>query len=172
MSVKAPKRRKVGRPELSISGRPREPRTASGNTGSPSYSCPRRCAWRRTLGCVRPSSSVRAPARAAPKEGVCVTSTVEAVAHCLLPEEAGTGATPHKRAKDASLLSLSGLSPTATSREAAVSVPTPRSATRTGTASDTNRPICSCSWAISAERATGDHEQRSSSPTWSRPAGP
>src|SRR5215216_5146874 len=35
----------------------------------------------------------------------------------VLPEEAGTGATPHRRAKDASLLSLSGLSPTATSRE-------------------------------------------------------
>src|SRR3712207_447851 len=44
MSVKAPKRKKVGRPELSGSGRPRGPRTASGTAGSPSCSCPRQCA--------------------------------------------------------------------------------------------------------------------------------
>src|SRR4051812_32694723 len=61
----------------------------------------------------------------------------------VLPEEAGTGATPHKRAKDPSLLSLSGLSPTAISSEAAGSVPTPGSATRAGTASDTNCTHCS-----------------------------
>src|SRR5215208_8044544 len=73
----------------------------------------------------------------------------------VLPEEAATGATPHKRAKDASLLSLSGLSPTATSTEAAVSVPTPRSEARAGTASTTNRSICSSSSAISSESAGG-----------------
>src|SRR5215208_6069825 len=54
----------------------------------------------------------------------------------VLTEEAGTGATPQRWAKDASLLSLSGLSPTATSSEAAVSVPTPLSVARAGAASD------------------------------------
>src|SRR5215217_565462 len=83
MSVKAPKRKKVGRPELSVSGRPRGPHTALGTAGSPSCSCPRWCAWRRTFGCVRPSSSVRAPENVQRPVGVCVTSTVEAVAHCL-----------------------------------------------------------------------------------------
>src|SRR5215217_291865 len=66
ISVKAPEREKLGCLELSGSGRPREPSTALGTAGSPSCSCPRQCAWRRTLGCVRPSSSARAPAHAAP----------------------------------------------------------------------------------------------------------
>src|SRR4051812_30565935 len=56
MSVKAPKRKKVGRSELLGSGRPRGPRTALGTAGSPSCSCPRQCAWLCTLGCVRTSS--------------------------------------------------------------------------------------------------------------------
>src|SRR5215207_8329258 len=87
----------------------------------------------------------------------------------VLPEEAGTGATPQRWAKDASLLSLSGLSPTATSSEAAVSVPTPRSEARAGTASDTKPAICSSSSVISSE-SPGDDERRTSSPACSQPA--
>src|SRR3712207_8263759 len=45
----------------------------------------------------------------------------------VLPEEAGTGATPHRRAEAASLLRLWGFSPPASSNEAAGLVPTPRS---------------------------------------------
>ena len=53
-------------PESRGSGRSRGPRITSGTAGFPSSSCPRRCAWRRIGGCVRPSSSARSPARAAP----------------------------------------------------------------------------------------------------------
>src|SRR3712207_4131488 len=60
----------------------------------------------------------------------------------VFPEDAARGATPHRRAKDASLLSLSGLSPTATSKAAAVSVPTPRIEARAGAASATRRASC------------------------------
>ena len=44
MSVKTPKRKKVGHPELSGSGRPPGQRTALDTAGSPSCSCPRPCA--------------------------------------------------------------------------------------------------------------------------------
>ena len=46
----------------------------------------------------------------------------------VLPEEAGIGATPQRRAKAASLRSRRGLSPAATGKVAAVSVPTPLTA--------------------------------------------
>lgn len=69
----------------------------------------------------------------------------------VLPEEAGTGATPQRQAKDASPLSLSGLFPMATSREAAVSVPTSLSEAGVGTVSGTNRAICFSSSATSSE---------------------
>jgi hypothetical protein len=139
MSVKAPKRKKVGRLELSGYGRPHGPRTALGTAGSPSCSCLRRCAWRDVLsGAFVPTHPPERQHVQRPV-GVSVAYIRLRRWRTVLPEEAGTGATPHKRAKDASLLSLSGLSPTATSSEAAVSVPTPRSAARAGTASDTNR---------------------------------
>ena len=50
----------------------------------------------------------------------------------VLPEDASMGATPHRWANAASLRSRCGLSPAATIRIAAVSIPTPSRARRPG----------------------------------------
>src|SRR5918994_5059724 len=69
------------------------------------------------------------------------------------PEEASTGDTPQTRAKEASLLNLSGLSPATISNVAAWSVPIPAKQTSCGATCLTSRSSCASSSAISAERA-------------------
>src|SRR5215204_3447724 len=69
------------------------------------------------------------------------------------PEEASTGDTPQRLAKEASLLNLSGLSPATISSVAAWSVPIPAKQTSCGATCLTSRSSCASSSAISAERA-------------------
>lgn len=69
-----------------------------------------------------------------------------------LPGEAGMGATPHRLAKVASLFSSSGLSPATTRSGAAVSGPTPSSATSRGDDSLTRHSIYSWSSVTSSRR--------------------
>ncbi len=78
-----------------------------------------------------------------------VVATIEAIAH-RLARGGRHGATPHRQAKGASLLSFY-VSPTATRGEATVSVPAPRSGAKAGTTSETNRAICSSYSPISAK---------------------
>src|SRR5215210_8501431 len=63
---------------------------------------------------------------------------------CLttLPEDASTGETPQRLAKEASLPSLSGLSPTVSKSVAAWSVPIAGREISWGTVSDTKRSSC------------------------------
>jgi hypothetical protein len=63
--------------------------------------------------------------------GLTVTTTVRR-RNCRRPEERSTGLTPHKAAKDASLSSRSGLSPTVISRATAVSGPIPTTSSSCG----------------------------------------
>src|SRR3712207_850972 len=86
--------------------------------------------------------SARLTSRLPPRLSRCLTT---------LPEEASTGETPQKLAKDASLLNLSGLSPAVTSSVAAWSVPTPGKATRPGATLVTSRVSWTSSSAISSE---------------------
>jgi hypothetical protein len=62
------------------------------------------------------------------------------------------GATPHRLAKEASLLSLWGLSPATINSVAALSVPMPAKQTNSGTARATSRSSCVSSSEISSER--------------------
>jgi hypothetical protein len=64
------------------------------------------------------------------------------------------GETPHRLAKEASLLNLWGLSPATISSVAAWSVPMPGKETNSGAACATNWSSCASSSAISLERAS------------------
>ena len=66
------------------------------------------------------------------------------------------GATPHRLAKEASLLNLWGLSPATIKSVAAVSVPMPAKETNSGAAWATNRSRCASSSAISLSRGPRD----------------
>ena len=70
------------------------------------------------------------------------------------PEEASTGETPQRLAKEASLLNLWGLSPATISSVAAWSVPMPAKEINSGATCATSRSSCASSWAISSERAS------------------
>src|SRR5215204_1967836 len=75
---------------------------------------------------------------------------------CLttLPEDASTGETPQRLAKEASLLNLSGLSQARTRRVAAWCVPTPGKETSRGAAWITKRSSWTSSSVISSERVS------------------
>jgi len=72
----------------------------------------------------------------------------------ILAEEASMGATPHRLAKEASLLNLWGLSPATISSVAAWSVPMPGEQTNSGATCATSRSSCASSSTISPERAS------------------
>ena len=93
-----------------------------------------------TYSCVRGSRRIRArqimySARLAsllpPRLRRCLTT---------LPEEASMGETPHRLAKEASLLNLWGLSPATINSVAALSVPMPGKETSSGAACATSLP--------------------------------
>jgi hypothetical protein len=71
-----------------------------------------------------------------------------------LPEEASMGETPHRLAKEASLLNLWGLSPATINSVAAWSVPMPGKETNSGATCPTNWSSCASSSAISLQRAS------------------
>src|SRR5262245_66440448 len=71
----------------------------------------------------------------------------------VLPEEAGTGATPVRRAKAPSPRRRSEWSPAAVRRAPAVSVPTPLTATKAGAAAATMGPNWASRAATSRSRA-------------------
>src|SRR5215208_5135248 len=135
-------------------GRPRERRIALGSAGSPACSCPPRFAWRHVL--------LGAPVHAHPHHADHVQGTVGvSVAYfrlrrCLttFPEDASTGDTPQRLAKEVSLLNLSGLSPATINSVAAWSVPTAGRASNFGAASATTRSSSMSTSAISSERAS------------------
>src|SRR5215211_360024 len=90
------------------------------------------CVRLETYSCVRRSRRIRArqimysarlASRFPPRLRRCLTT---------LPEEASTGETPHRLAKEASLLNLWGLSPATIKSVAAFSVPMPAKETNSG----------------------------------------
>src|SRR5215203_4788027 len=115
---------------------------------------PSSCVRLATYSCVRRSRRIRArqimysarlASRFPPRLRRCRTT---------LPEEASMGETPHRLAKEASLLNLWGLSPATISSVAAWSVPMPGKQTNSGATCATNRASWASSSAISAERAS------------------
>ncbi len=80
--------------------------------------------------------------------GLAVAPSIESMA-VVLPEEAGTGFTPHMAANAASDLSRSGLPPAVTRRVAAVSGPIPKSSTNAGAVSAVRRNSSSFTPSIS-----------------------
>ena len=84
----------------------------------------------------------------------------------ILPEEASIGETPHRLAKDASLLNLWGLSPATISSVAAWSVPMPAKETNSGATCATSRSRCESSSAISSEREPHNGEPSNGARIW------
>lgn len=87
-------------------------------------------------------------------EFACLSPPRLSLCRYVIPDETGTGATPQSMAKDASDLSLSGLSPTVTIGRAADWAPTHLSWTSSGAASASIAAIMSSSTETSSSRST------------------
>ena len=87
-------------------------------------------------------------------EFACLSPPRLSLCRYVIPDETGTGSTPQGMAKDASDLSLSGLSPTVTIGWAADWAPTHLSWTSSGAASASIASIMSSSSETSSSRST------------------
>ena len=82
-----------------------------------------------------------------------VPAAVESIPVGLFPVVAGNGATPHRFAHAASQPTRSALSPAATNKIAAVSIPTPSSSTRLGAIACTSGASCASRRAAAVSRS-------------------